>query len=153
MYKESLEVTLHGHLHFRAGSTFSVPVWTVPSSLDRTSRCNKVDAVRLYASYRLNLLLLKGQRSLEVTLTTLSEYFGPFNLYLSNNVEDIRAFFLKTCVLNYVNFLHCLWSIFIEKPLFTIINNQVRISLWSLMRQCIVVNRTWNVVGNFGLFP
>ena len=30
--------------------------------MDRTSRCNKVDSVRLYASYRLILLLLKGQR-------------------------------------------------------------------------------------------
>ena len=27
-----------------------------------TSRCNKIDAVRLYGLYRLNLLLLKGQR-------------------------------------------------------------------------------------------
>ena len=50
------------HLIFRAGSTFPFPVWTVPSSMDRTSQCNKVDAVRLYASYRLTLLLLKGQR-------------------------------------------------------------------------------------------
>ena len=50
------------HLNFQVGSTFPVPVCTVPSSIDRTSRCNKVDAVRLYASYRLNLLLLKGQR-------------------------------------------------------------------------------------------
>ena len=49
-------------MNFRAGSTFPVPVCTVPSSMDRTSRCNKVDTVRLYASYRLNLLLLKGQR-------------------------------------------------------------------------------------------
>ena len=49
-------------MNFRAGSTFPVPVCTVPSSMDRISRCNKVDAVRLYASYRLNLLLLKGQR-------------------------------------------------------------------------------------------
>ena len=49
------------HLNFRAGSTFPVPVCTVPSSMNRISRCNKVDAVRLYASYRLNLLLLKGQ--------------------------------------------------------------------------------------------
>ena len=48
------------HLIFWAGSTFSVSVCTVPSSMDRTSQCNKVDAVRLYASYRLNLLLLKG---------------------------------------------------------------------------------------------
>ena len=30
--------------------------------MDRTSRCNKVDEVRLYASNRLNLLLLKAQR-------------------------------------------------------------------------------------------
>ena len=52
----------HGqpHLNFRAGSTFPVPVCTVPSSMDRTSRCNKVDAVRFCASYRLNLLLPKG---------------------------------------------------------------------------------------------
>ena len=48
------------HLNYRAGSTFPVPVCTLPSSMDRTSRCNKVDAVKLYASYRLNLLLLKG---------------------------------------------------------------------------------------------
>ena len=48
------------HLNFRAGSTFPVSVCTVPSSMDRTSRCNMVDAVRLYASYRLNLLLLAG---------------------------------------------------------------------------------------------
>ena len=40
---------------------FPVPVCTVPSSIDRTSRCNKVDAFRHYASYRLNLLLPKGQ--------------------------------------------------------------------------------------------
>ena len=38
-----------------------IPVCTVPSTMNRTSRCNKVDKVRLYASYRLNLLLLKGQ--------------------------------------------------------------------------------------------
>ena len=50
------------HLNFRAGSTFPVPVCTVPSSMDWTSGCNKVVAVRLYASYRLNFLLLKGQR-------------------------------------------------------------------------------------------
>ena len=45
------------HLNFWAGSTFSVPVCTVPGSID------KVDAVRRYALNRLNLLLLKGQRS------------------------------------------------------------------------------------------
>ena len=50
------------HLNLRARSTFPVLVCTVPSSMDWTSRCNKVDAVRLYASHRMNLLLLKGQR-------------------------------------------------------------------------------------------
>ena len=50
------------HLNFRAGSTLPFPVCTVPRSTVRTSWCNKVDAVRLYASYRLNLLLLKRQR-------------------------------------------------------------------------------------------
>ena len=35
----------------------------IKQTLIRTSRCNKVDTVRLYASYRLNLLLPKGQRS------------------------------------------------------------------------------------------
>ena len=49
------------NLNFRAGSTFPFQVCTVRSSMDRTSRCNKVDAVRLYASYMFNLLLLKGQ--------------------------------------------------------------------------------------------
>ena len=46
-------------------STFEFPSrvnLSGPSSMDRRSRCNKVDAVRPYASYRFNLLLLKGQR-------------------------------------------------------------------------------------------
>ena len=47
------------HLNFRAGSTFPVPVCTLPpgrgqnswsSSVYKTSWCNKVDAVRLYTS-------------------------------------------------------------------------------------------------------
>ena len=49
------------HLNFQAGPNFPFPVCTVPSSMDRTIRSNKADAARLYASYRLNLLLLKGQ--------------------------------------------------------------------------------------------
>ena len=48
------------HLNFRAVSTILVPVCTVPNSMDRTRRCNKVDAAGLYSSFRLNLLLLKG---------------------------------------------------------------------------------------------
>ena len=57
------------HFNFRAGSTFPVPVCSVPhghwvnkAAFNRTSQCNMVDAVRLYASFMLNLLWLKGQR-------------------------------------------------------------------------------------------
>ena len=55
------------HLNLRAGSTFQVPVCTESSGhwvikAEDYSRCNKFDAVRLYTSYRLNLLLLKGQK-------------------------------------------------------------------------------------------
>ena len=46
------------HLNFRAGSTFPVLVYTVPpdiglieQTLNRTSRCNKVDAVRLKVEF------------------------------------------------------------------------------------------------------
>ena len=63
------------HLNFRAQLTFPVPVSTVPSSMDRTSRCYKIDAVRLYASYRLNLLLLKEQRCVTCTCISIKWYF------------------------------------------------------------------------------
>ena len=63
------------HLNFRAGSTFPVLVCTVPSSMDRTSRSNKVDVVRLYASYRLNLLLPKGQ----ISVCSISVNEGPLS--------------------------------------------------------------------------
>ena len=55
-------------LNFRSGSSFPVPVCTalhdivlIKKTFNRTSRYNKVDAVRLYASNRLNLILLEGQ--------------------------------------------------------------------------------------------
>ena len=60
----SLKQNLYRIVLIFPGQPFRAQVCTVPSSMDRTSRCNKVDAVRLYigyASYRLNLLLLKGQ--------------------------------------------------------------------------------------------
>ena len=60
--KYQLSLVAVVHLNFRAGSTIPIPVCTVPSSMYRTSRCIKGDAVRRCASYRLNLLLLKGQR-------------------------------------------------------------------------------------------
>ena len=63
------------HLNFLAESTFPVPVCTLPSYIDRTGRCNKVDKVRLYASYRLNLLLLKGKRCVLSLLVFI--YFIP----------------------------------------------------------------------------
>ena len=75
------------HSNFRAGSTFPVPVCTVPSSMDRTSRCNKVDAVRLSASFRLNLLLLKGQRC----VVYIYVIYAGFSLSLeSYKVHEIK---------------------------------------------------------------
>ena len=50
-------------------------------SMDRTSLCNKVDVVRLYASYRLNILLLiilsEGAevRELSIFLSEKPDYF------------------------------------------------------------------------------
>ena len=53
----------------------------IKQTINRTSRCNKVDAVRLYASYRLNLLLLKGQRCMiGLTLDTLFRLLGTISL-------------------------------------------------------------------------
>ena len=70
------------HLNFRAGgSIFPVPVCTVPNSMDMTSRCNKIDAVRLYASYRLNLLLLEGQRCVFSCLSSCSFVIIRFYLF------------------------------------------------------------------------
>ena len=68
-------------MNFRAGSTFPVPVFTVPSSMDWTSRCNNVDAVWHYASYRLNLLLLKMQRCVHWLNNHLSN-FGHFYIFV-----------------------------------------------------------------------
>ena len=41
----------------------------IKQAFNRNSRCNKVDADRLYSSYRLNLLLLTGQRCVKSLLT------------------------------------------------------------------------------------
>ena len=87
------------HLNFRAGSIFPVPVCIVPSSMDRTSLCNKVDAVRLYASYRLNLLLPKGQicvfkayKETVVYRTLLSLHEGSFEITL---IVPLKGVFVK----------------------------------------------------------
>ena len=70
------------HFNFRVGSTFPVPVCTVPCSIDRTSRCNKVNVVRLYASYRMNLLLLKRKRVREIDL-------NPQMITIINTVSNL----------------------------------------------------------------
>jgi len=44
--------------------------------MDRTSRCNKVDAVRFYASYMLNSLLLKGAEVRGSKISSLDDSFG-----------------------------------------------------------------------------
>ena len=82
--------------------------------MDRTSLCNKIDAVRLYASYRLNLLLL-----IRADLRTLCKDGNvrftkdPLNHYLINNVEDIVVFsglkgftFVEKPLLNTFGFLN-----------------------------------------------
>jgi len=66
-------------------------------SMDRTSRCNKVDAVRLYASHRLNLLLLRGQICvlyaqvlyvlLYVTLTIKDKGFKRYIICFQSQLE------------------------------------------------------------------
>ena len=86
------------HLNFRAGSTFPVQACTVPSSMDRTSRCSKVDAVRLYASHRLNLLLLKRQRCVN---RKLDSFFVKLlnqllNYYILGRIHDLASLYLKS---------------------------------------------------------
>ena len=76
------------HWNFRAGSTFPVLVCTVPSSIDWTSRCNKVDTVRRYASYRLNLLLPKGQRCVIQIYIYDSNYTFLIHIYLELDGEN-----------------------------------------------------------------
>ena len=59
------------------------------TSMDRTSRCNKVDVVRLYASYRLNFLLLKGQRCVRIAIICFSiPQFSGYHC-TSNNIYQI----------------------------------------------------------------
>ena len=94
------------HLNFRAGSTFPVPVCTVPGSIDRTSPYNKFDAVRLYTSYRLTLLLLKGQRewfiSTRLRCTTASFLVIEKHVQLWGSSRIIWQYFVS--VLSKLNF-------------------------------------------------
>ena len=70
------------HFNFRAGSTFPVPVCTVPhghwvnkaDNQQDYSRCNKVDAVRLYASYRWRFTFTKGAEVLVPQVSVLLGY-------------------------------------------------------------------------------
>ena len=45
---------------------YRTDIGLIKQTINRTSQCNKVDAVWLYASYRLNLHLLNGQRCVTV---------------------------------------------------------------------------------------
>ena len=49
--------------------------------MDRTSRCNKVE-VRLDASYRMNLLLLRFQKALNKNLRGVQIYVNNLFLFL-----------------------------------------------------------------------
>ena len=83
------------HLNFRVGSTFPVPVCTVPISMEGPSQCNKVDAIRLYASYRLNLLLLKGQRCLRSVSFLEEKCIIHKPLYQNFSIDNILCLLLK----------------------------------------------------------
>ena len=56
---------------------YRTDIGLIKQTINRTSRCNKVDAVRLYASYMLNLLLLKGQRCVIYLSWTKKEKIFP----------------------------------------------------------------------------
>ena len=55
-----------------------------------TSQCNKVDAVRHYASYRLNLLLLKGEEVRDYVLSLKMSY-GENKKYLFCEALDFSC--------------------------------------------------------------
>ena len=75
-------------------SKLGLPFWSqcvlFLYSTDRTSWCNKLDAVRLYASYRLNLLLLKGQIFVNRSIYCL--YKNVYLLYFFCMKEKNRKF-------------------------------------------------------------
>ena len=103
-------------VHFQAGSTIPVPVCTAPNSMDRTSRCNKVDTVRLYASYRLNLLLPKGQRCVHLKLWRIkNELCIKKSDNISNALDQIKV--LKGTVKDRKNLFKC-WVPLTRWPLF-----------------------------------
>ena len=96
------------HLNFRAGSTFPIPVWSVPSSIDRTSRCNKVKAVRLCASNRLNLFLLKGKRCVLYCINQFylsQDIYRPFIRWKKFYIFKISFFFIAAEICNLIEFL------------------------------------------------
>ena len=103
------------HLNIRAGSIFPVQVWTVPSSMDRTSRCNKVDTVRLYA---LNLLLLKGQRCVNYSIFKLENkvkcFMSSLHQILQLNWIYKKNYFLYFYSVNLICRCHFSLSIFQE---------------------------------------
>ena len=109
---------------YNTRAAFSVPVCTVSPGLwvNRTSRCNKVDAVRLYASYRLNLLLPKGA---EVFIRYIKFYIGSIKKILqisySGPVKTLSfvftSRFLWCC--NILCFQNICFSVFIFCLVFT----------------------------------
>ena len=89
------------HLNFRAGSTFTVQVCTVSprhrvkkQTLNRTSQCNKVDAVRLQVEFTLTIgseVRVKGfyfyiWKLLVCCINTIGIFCTIFNLYLDQRI-------------------------------------------------------------------
>ena len=112
------------HLNFRAGSTFPVPVCTVHSSMDRTTRFNKVvDTVRLYLGWmylesdRLLLIFLpacrctKSRCRLTVSHQTLQYKYiklysiRPINLWNWKTTFCWKDMKCSNCTLVYFKFI------------------------------------------------
>ena len=114
------------HLNIQARSTFPVPVFTVPSSMERTSsRCNKVDAVKLYTSFRLNLHLLKGQICVNFIIPIVgwherftTEPFKPLSDHRRRRNPFFPAKSVETTPGNWTTFtLYTYWDkLFLENP-------------------------------------
>ena len=113
---------------------YRTDIGLIKQTINMTSRCNKVDAVRLYASYRLNLLLLKGQRcvrrgifiwcTVQFFEKKFSEICSPKFWHLKSPVEkspwnkksiEIKSYHFET-IFSRTFFLAPVWFLYKKVP-------------------------------------
>ena len=80
------------HLSFRTRLTFPVQVFTVLSSMDRTSRCNKVDAVRL--SFAMHLFLVPSLNLFFSMAIFLYHHLIVFSPFLQIHGSSLSIYFI-----------------------------------------------------------